>query len=208
MAQPADARRPRARAALNAASALPLTISPKRSAPARSISPARSKWMGCRPCRRAGCSGCWLWSRRQASKQSSRPSESWVSWARERDHAPAIRSREAARAETAVGSAAAQIERDPHRTMDRQSVRDLRARHLEARTSESARRRARRGFARSDHPSRLAGILARSSRSAPRRYRRGAEPDRRPAFRGAGRFARCEGLLAPRSSVASRDGSR
>ena len=92
------------------------------------------------------------------------PVESWVSWARERDNAPPFDPVKAARAETALGSAAAQIERDPHRTMDRKSVRDLRARHLEARTAESARHRARRGLARSDHPSRLAGILARPSR--------------------------------------------
>ncbi len=42
------------------ASALPRTISPRRLGRARSISPARTRWTACRPCRRAGCSGCCL----------------------------------------------------------------------------------------------------------------------------------------------------
>ena len=56
------------------ASALPPTISPRRLGHARSISPARTKWTACRPCRRAGCSGCSPWSKHRGSSRRSSPS--------------------------------------------------------------------------------------------------------------------------------------
>ncbi len=144
LAQPSHAREAWSCRRPSVAPASPPTISRRRSAPEPSISPARMKVDGVPtvPSRwlqrllAAGQGG-------EASKPCIEPEEPWVAWARERDRAPEFAPVEAARAPPAGRCKAARAERDPHRAMDRQSLRDLRQGYSGTGIAEAARHRAR-----------------------------------------------------------------
>ena len=144
------------------AQVLPRTISRRPSARAPSISPARRRWTASRPCRRAGCKGlARLRSATGLAGGASARASFRCLGARAR-HGASVCAGRAAKPSPACACKAARAERDPHREMDRQPLRDLRQGHSGPRAAEAARLRARRRVARQHHPQRAAPIRGRS----------------------------------------------